>query len=206
MDKQIELLAPAGGREALEAAIYFGADAIYASGKTYGLRAFADNFGINEIADAVNFVHSHGKKMYITLNAIFHECDFEGLEDYIRALADANVDAFIISDPGVLSIAKKTAPEVPIHLSTQANTTNLHSALFWHSQGVERVILSRELSLGEISNMSKNAPDSLELEGFVHGAMCISYSGRCLLSNFFYGQRRQPGRMCTAMPLGIPPL
>ena len=193
MEKQIELLAPAGGREALEAAIYFGADAVYASGKTYGLRAFADNFGIEEIAKAVSFVHSHGKKMYITLNAIFHECDFEGLEDYICALADAHVDAFIISDPGVLSIAKKTASEVPIHLSTQANTTNLHSALFWHNQGVERVILSRELSLGEISNMSKNAPDSLELEGFVHGAMCISYSGRCLLSNFFTGRGGNQG-------------
>ncbi len=193
MDRKIELLAPAGGREALEAAVYFGADAVYAAGKTYGLRAFADNFGIDEIADAVSFVHNHGKKMYITLNAIFHECDFEGLEDYIRALADANVDAFIISDPGVLSLAKKTAPNVPIHLSTQANTTNLASALFWYSQGVERVILSRELSLEEISDMSKNAPDSLELEGFVHGAMCISYSGRCLLSNFFTGRGGNQG-------------
>ncbi len=193
MDRKIELLAPAGGREALEAAVYYGADAVYAAGKTYGLRAFADNFGIEEIADSVKYVHSHGRKMYITLNAIFHECDFEGLEDYILALEKAKVDAFIISDPGVLSIAKKTAPDVPVHLSTQANTTNLHSALFWHSQGVERVILSRELSLEEISNMSKNAPDTLELEGFVHGAMCISYSGRCLLSNFFTGRGGNQG-------------
>ena len=193
MDKRIELLAPAGGKEALEAAIYFGADAVYAAGKTYGLRAFADNFSSDEIADAVKYVHSHGKKMYITLNAIFHECDFEGLEDYIKALAKAGVDAFIISDPGVLSIAKSAAPGVPLHLSTQANTTNLASALFWHKLGVERIILSRELSLEEIANISKNSPDTMELEAFVHGAMCISYSGRCLLSNFFTGRGGNQG-------------
>jgi len=193
MRKTIELLAPAGGRESLEAAIYFGADAVYASGKTYGLRAFADNFSVEEIAEAANFVHSRGKKIYITLNAIFHECDFEGLEEYIAALAQAGVDAFIISDPGVLSIAKRVAPSVPLHLSTQANTTNLSSALFWHSQGVERVILSRELTLDEIAGMRKNAPDTLELEGFVHGAMCISYSGRCLLSNYFTGRGGNQG-------------
>lgn len=193
MHSTIELLAPAGGREALEAAIYFGADAVYASGKTYGLRAFADNFSVDEIASAADFVHSHGKKLYITLNAIFHECDFDGLEEYIAALYGANVDAFIISDPGVLSVAKRIAPQVPIHLSTQANTTNLASALFWHSQGVERVILSRELTLEEIANLHKNAPDTLEIEAFVHGAMCISYSGRCLLSNYFTGRGGNQG-------------
>lgn len=191
--KQIELLAPAGGRESLEAAIYFGADAVYASGKTYGLRAFADNFSIDEIKSAVEYVHQHGKKMYITLNAIFHECDFEGLEEYISALSDAHVDALIISDPGVMCVAKRVAPKIPVHLSTQANTTNGESALFWHSQGVERVILSRELSLQEIENMRKNTPDTLEIEAFVHGAMCISYSGRCLLSNFFTGRGGNQG-------------
>lgn len=193
MAKNIELLAPAGGRESLESAIYFGADAVYASGKTYGLRAFADNFSASEIADAAQFVHNHDKRIYITLNAIFHEGDFDGLEEYIEALADAGVDAFIISDPGVLSIAKRVAPKIPIHLSTQANTTNLHSALFWHKQGVERIILSRELTLDEISSMRKNAPSSLELEAFIHGAMCISYSGRCLLSNYFTGRGGNQG-------------
>lgn len=189
----IELLAPAGGREALEAAIYFGADAVYASGKTYGLRAFADNFSVDGIREAAEYVHAHGKRIYITMNAIFHECDFDGLEDYIAALADAKVDALIISDPGVISVAKRVAPNVPIHLSTQANTTNLESALFWHKQGVERVILSRELSLKEITHMRKNVPESLEIEAFVHGAMCISYSGRCLLSNFFTGRSGNKG-------------
>lgn len=193
MTKEIELLAPAGGREALEAAVYYGADAVYAAGKTYGLRAFADNFSVEEIADAANFVHKHGKKIYITLNAIFHECDFEGLEDYIKALADAKVDALIISDPGVLSVAQRVAPNVAKHLSTQANTTNLESALFWHKQGVERVIVSRELSLKEISHMRQHAPKTMEIEAFVHGAMCISYSGRCLLSNFFTGRGGNQG-------------
>ncbi len=189
----IELLAPAGSRESLEAAIYFGADAVYAAGKTYGLRAFADNFSIEEIKSAMEFVHERKKRMYITLNAIFHEGDLNGLEDYITKLSDAGADAFIISDPGVLSIAKKIAPQIPIHLSTQANTTNSQSALFWHSQGVSRIILSRELSLAEIAKMRENTPDTLELEAFVHGAMCISYSGRCLLSNFFTGRGGNQG-------------
>ncbi len=191
--KQIELLAPAGSRESLEAAIYFGADAVYAAGKTYGLRAFADNFSIEDIKSAAEYVHSFGKRMYIALNAIFHERDFDGLEEYVEELSRAGVDAFIISDPGVLSVAKKAAPNVPIHLSTQANTTNSHSALFWHSQGVERIILSRELSLAEIADIKKAAPKTLELEAFVHGAMCISYSGRCLLSNFFTGRGGNQG-------------
>lgn len=191
--KQVELLAPAGSRESLEAAIYFGADAVYAAGKSYGLRAFADNFSIEDIKSAAEFVHSHGKRIYIALNAIFHESDLEGLEEYITELSRAGVDAFIISDPGVFGIAKKAAPDVPIHLSTQANTTNSGSALFWHSQGAKRIILSRELSLTEISKMRKIVPDTLELEAFVHGAMCISYSGRCLLSNFFTGRGGNQG-------------
>jgi len=189
----IELLAPAGSREALEAAIYYGADAVYAAGKTYGLRAFADNFTESGIKDAADFVHSRGCRLYITLNAIFHEGDFDGLEDYIGALDDANVDALIISDPGVMAVAKEVAPNIPIHLSTQANTTNARSAAFWHSQGAERVILSRELSLKEIRKLRDMTPDSLEIEAFVHGAMCISYSGRCLLSNFFTGRGGNQG-------------
>ena len=189
----IELLAPAGSREALEAAIYFGADAVYAAGKTYGLRAFADNFSESGIKDAAQYVHTRGKRIYITLNAVFHAQDFDGLEDYIAALADAQVDAFIITDPGVMAVARAIAPHIPIHLSTQANTTNAGSAAFWHSQGVQRVILSRELSLEEIRQMRRDTPDGLELEAFVHGAMCISYSGRCLLSNFFTGRGGNQG-------------
>lgn len=193
MVKRPELLAPAGSFEALKSAIYFGADAVYAAGKTYGLRAFADNFDISQIKSAAEYVHRHSRRMYITMNAIFHEGDFDGLEDYIAALSDAKVDALIISDPGVMAVARRVAPDIPIHLSTQANTTNLQSALFWHGQGVERIILSRELSLGEIRSMRKGTPDSLEIEAFVHGAMCISYSGRCLLSNFFTGRGGNQG-------------
>ena len=133
------------------------------------------------------------RRLYITLNAIFHEQDFDGLEDYIRGLSAAHVDALIISDPGVIAVAKAAAPDVPIHLSTQANTTNAKSAAFWHSMGISRVILSRELSLNEIRRMRETTPQSLELEAFVHGAMCISYSGRCLLSNFFTGRGGNQG-------------
>lgn len=189
----IELLAPAGSRQALEAALNFGADAVYAAGKSYGLRAFANNFSPEEISEAASFVHSRGKRIYITLNAVFRESDFAGLEEYIEHLRDAQVDAFIITDPGVLMTARRVAPGVPIHLSTQANTTNTRSASFWHSQGVSRVILARELTLEEISAMRKELPESLELEAFVHGAMCISYSGRCLLSNFYTGRSSNRG-------------
>ncbi len=189
----IELLAPAGSRQALEAAVYFGADAVYAAGKSYGLRAFADNFSPGEIKDAADFVHSRGKHIYIALNAVFRDSDFTGLEEYIEYLRDAGADAFIITDPGVLTAAKRVAPEIPIHLSTQANTTNTRSALFWHNEGVSRIILSRELTLEEISEMRKNTPEALELEAFVHGAMCISYSGRCLLSDFFTGRSANRG-------------
>lgn len=189
----IELLAPAGSRQALEAAVYFGADAVYAAGKSYGLRAFADNFFPEEIRDAASFVHSRGKRIYIALNAVFRDSDFTGLEEYIENLRDARVDAFIITDPGVLVAAGRVAPDIPVHLSTQANTTNTRSALFWLGQGVSRIILSREMTLEEISSMRRNTPESLELEAFVHGAMCISYSGRCLLSNFFTGRSSNRG-------------
>lgn len=189
----IELLAPAGSMRALEAAAYFGADAVYAAGKSYGLRAFANNFNTEELKDAASFLHAKGKRLYIALNAVFRDSDFDGLEGYIEELRDSRVDALIITDPGVLTAAKRVAPELPVHLSTQANTTNTRSALFWHAQGISRIILSRELSLEEISAMKRAAPASLELEAFVHGAMCISYSGRCLLSNFFTGRSGNRG-------------
>ena len=192
------MLAPAGGKESLEAAVYFGADAVYLAGKSYGMRAFADNFSLEEIGPAVQFAHHHGKRVYITLNAVFHQPDFDGLEAYIATLKEAGVDALIISDPGVISMARRIAPNVPIHLSTQANTTNAHSAEFWHRQGVSRVILARELSLQEIADIRKNTPASLEFEAFVHGAMCISYSGRCLMSHVLTG--RDGNRGACAQP------
>ncbi len=189
----MELLAPAGSWESLAAAADFGADAVYAAGKSYGLRAFADNFEPEEIAKAAAHLHARGKKLFITLNAVFHARDFDGLDDYIAALRDANVDALIVSDPGVLALCRRIAPDMPVHLSTQANTTNALSARFWHEQGISRVILSRELSIQEILEIRKNTPDTLELEAFVHGAMCIAYSGRCLLSSFFTGRSGNGG-------------
>lgn len=189
----IELLAPAGGWESLIAAADFGADAVYAAGKSYGLRAFADNFTPDEIAQAAEYLHARGKKLYITLNAVFRARDFDGLENYIASLRDAAVDAFIVTDPGVLTACRRIAPDIPLHLSTQANTTNAMSARFWYEQGVSRVILSRELSLEEIEEIRQNTPPALELEAFVHGAMCIAYSGRCLLSSFFTGRSGNGG-------------
>ncbi len=192
------MLAPAGSLESLMAAADFGADAVYAAGKSYGLRAFADNFTPEGIAEAAELLHARGKKLYITLNAVFHAQDFAGLDDYIAALRDARVDALIVSDPGVLTACRRIAPNIPLHLSTQANTTNAHSARFWHEQGVSRVILSRELSLEEIAEIRGGTPDTLELEAFVHGAMCIAYSGRCLLSSVFTG--RSGNRGACAQP------
>lgn len=188
-----ELLSPAGSREALEAAAYFGADAVYAAGKTYGLRAYANNLSTEEIKDAAAMLHGADKRLYITVNAVFRDSDFTGLEGYLEELRDARVDAFIVSDPGVLCTAKRVAPDIPLHLSTQANATNAKSALFWHETGVSRIILSRELSLEEISFMRRNTPETLQFEAFVHGAMCISYSGRCLLSNFLTGRSGNRG-------------
>ena len=188
-----ELLAPAGSLESLIAAADFGADAVYAAGKSYGLRAFADNFTPEGIAQAAELLHACGKKLYITLNAVFHAQDFAGLDGYVAALRDAQVDALIVSDPGVLTVCRRVAPNVPLHLSTQANTTNAHSARFWHEQGVSRVILSRELPLEEIAEIRAKTPDTLELEAFVHGAMCIAYSGRCLLSSVFTGRSGNSG-------------
>lgn len=189
----IELLAPAGGMESLRAAADFGADAVYAAGKAYGLRAFADNFTPDDMAEGAAYLHSRGKRLFITMNAVFHPGDFHGLKDYISLLAQTGVDAFIVSDPGVLITAKQTAPQIPVHISTQANTTNALTARFWHEQGASRVILARELSLSEIADIRSNTPQELELEAFVHGAMCIAYSGRCLLSNVFTGRSGNGG-------------
>ena len=189
-----ELLAPAGNLEKLKVAFAYGADAVYMAGKRFGLRAFAGNFQKDEIQEAVEYAHSINKKVYVTMNIFAHNEDFKDMDKYMRYLADIGVDAVIISDPGILSLAREIMPNIPIHLSTQANNTNWRSAKFWHEQGVSRIILARELSLREISEIRAKVPDTLELEAFVHGAMCISYSGRCLLSNVFTGRDANRGQ------------
>jgi len=189
---KMELLAGAGNMERLKTAYYFGADAAYIGGKMFGLRAFADNFSMEEIDEALKYSHSLGKKLYVTVNIFAHEEDISGLKGYIGDLSDIGVDALIISDPGVFSVARSVNKDLHIHVSTQANTTNYMSANFWYEQGAKRVILARELSLQEIKHIRDNTPKDLELEAFVHGAMCMAYSGRCLLSSFLEG--RDPNR------------
>ena len=188
-----ELLAPAGNLEKLKMALIYGADAAYIGGEKFGLRAQAGNFTLDEIKSAVEFAHNLDKKIYVTVNIIPHNDDLNGLPDYLLELGRLNVDAIIISDPGVLHIAKKTIPNIDLHLSTQANTTNYVSAAFWHNQGVKRIILARELSLAEIREIVDKTPDTMHFEAFVHGAMCISYSGRCLLSNYMVGRDANRG-------------
>ena len=187
-----ELLAPAGSYAKLKTAFHFGADAAYVGGKNFSLRTFADNFTLEELSSATNFAHSLDKKVYVTANIFAKNADFMALEEYFKALESVGVDAVIISDPGVVYLAKKVAPKLAIHLSTQANTTNKYSVKFWAEQGVSRVILARELSLLEIADIRDFNPDT-ELEAFVHGAMCISYSGRCLLSDYLDGRSSNRG-------------
>ncbi|MBQ8446279.1 MAG: U32 family peptidase C-terminal domain-containing protein [Clostridia bacterium] len=187
-----ELLAPAGSYAKMRTALYFGADAVYVGGKQFSLRAFADNFSVDELRDATAYAHKLGKKIYVTANVFARNADFCVLETYFKTLADVGVDAVIISDPGVVYMAKKVAPSLAIHLSTQANTTNKYAVKFWKEQGVSRVILARELSIKEIAEIHEFVPE-MELETFVHGAMCISYSGRCLLSDYLDGRSSNRG-------------
>ncbi|QXM05985.1 peptidase U32 family protein [Crassaminicella indica] len=182
--KKIELLAPAGDLEKLKIAIIYGADAVYIGGQIFGLRASARNFSLEDMKKGIAFAHERGKKVYVTLNIIPHNEDFKELPEYLKQLQELDIDAVILSDPGTFMYVKEFAPELEVHLSTQANNTNYMSARFWYNQGVKRVILARELSFKEIKEIRENIPESLELEAFVHGAMCISYSGRCLLSNY----------------------
>ena len=189
---QAELLAPAGSYQKLLTAFHFGADAAYVGGKQFSLRTFADNFTMEELSSAVAHAHSLRKKVYVTANVFARNADFPMLQDYFKRLEEIGVDAAIISDPGVVYTAKKVAPKLSIHLSTQANTTNKYAVKFWQEQGVERVILARELSLSEIAEIHNFTPET-ELEAFVHGAMCISYSGRCLLSDYLDGRSSNRG-------------
>lgn len=188
-----ELLMPAGNMEKLKTAILFGADAVYMAGERFGLRASKTSFGEKEMQEAVDYVHSRGKKIYITLNIIAHEEDLQHLESYIYFLRDLNPDALIISDPGILATVRSLAPELEIHLSTQASTCNSASCKFWYQMGVKRIVLARELTLDEIKRIRQEIPEDMELEAFVHGAMCMAYSGRCLLSNRFTGRDANRG-------------
>ena len=195
---KLELLSPAGNMEKLKTAVYFGANAVYFSGKNFGLRAFAGNFTNDEIVEAVSFCHEHDVKAYVTVNIVAHNSDFGGLGEYIKFLYDAGVDAIIVSDIGVIKIARQFAPELDIHVSTQANVTNKFSAQMFVDMGVKRIVLARELSLTEIKEIREYIPQSVELEAFVHGAMCISYSGRCLLSNYLASRDSNKGACVQA--------
>ena len=189
---KVELLAPAGSFEKLKTALYFGADAAYVGGKMFSLRTFADNFTTDELRAAVLLAHTQNKKLYVTANVFARNADFALLKDYFIALQEIGVDGVIISDPGVIYLCKQVAPNLEIHLSTQANTTNKYSVKFWGEQGVSRVVLARELSIKEIAEIHEFCPET-ELEAFVHGAMCISYSGRCLLSDYLDGRSSNRG-------------
>ncbi len=180
--KKPELVAPAGSLDKLKTAIEYGADAVYAGGKDFNLRNSASNFTLDEIGSAVKYVHEKGRKLYITLNIFAHNCHIRKIEQYLKELAEYPVDAVIVADPGVLSLVSEFMPETPTHISTQANCTNTRAADFWYKQGVKRVVLARELSLNEISEVSENS--GCQTEVFVHGAMCLSYSGRCYLSAY----------------------
>ena len=194
---KLELLAPAGNFSKLKTAVYYGADAVYIGGKKFSLRAFSDNFTDDEIVEAVKFAHGKNVKIYVTVNIFAKNSDFEKAAEYFRFLERAKVDAVLITDVGLISLCKKVAPELKIHLSTQANTLNKYAVKFWGELGLERVVLARELSLSEIKEISEFNPET-QLEAFVHGAMCISYSGRCLLSNYFNGRDANRGECVQA--------
>ena len=191
-----ELLVPASSLEVLKIAVIFGADAVYIGGEAFGLRAKAKNFSMEDMKEGIAFAHEHGVKVYVTANILAHNEDLEGVREYFRELKEIKPDALIISDPGVFMIAKEVCPEIERHVSTQANNTNYGTYQFWYHQGAKRVVSARELSLKEIKEIRANIPDDLEIETFIHGAMCISYSGRCLLSNYFTGRDANQGA-CT---------
>lgn len=182
--KKIELLSPAGNLEKLKTAVIYGADAVYIGGEAFSLRAAADNFDRDTMNEGLKFAHDRGRKVYVAVNIFPHNADLKALPEYIKSLYESGVDAILVSDPGVFSIAREAAPDLEIHISTQANNVNYKSAEFWHKLGAKRIVLARELSLREIKEIREHVPDDLELEAFVHGSMCISYSGRCLLSNY----------------------
>ena len=195
MPTNLELLSPAGNLEKLKYAINYGANAVYAAGQSYGLRAKSSNLTLDELREATEFCHSKGTKIYITVNIFAHNRNIEGLEKYLKYLAELKVDALIISDPAIFALAQEHAPNIDIHISTQANVTSWRSVKFWADLGASRIILARELTISEIKEIHEKVPE-VELEMFVHGAMCMSYSGRCLLSSFLNGRDANQG-FCT---------
>ena len=194
--RKTELLIPAGSLDVLKTAVIYGADAVYIGGEAFGLRAKAKNFSNGEIQEGIAFAHERGVKVYITANILAHNQDLAGVEAYFNELKEMNPDALIISDPGVFAIARRVLPQMELHISTQANNTNYGTYRFWHDLGAKRVVSARELSLAEIKEIRANIPEDMEIESFIHGAMCISYSGRCLLSNYFTGRDANQGA-CT---------
>ena len=182
--KKMELLAPAGDLEKLKIAIDYGADAVYFGGEAFGLRAGAGNFTKEEIREGAKYAHERGKKIYMTVNIFAHNEDIRLLPDFLRGIADLEIDAFLVSDPGVIAVFREILPDAVLHLSTQANTTNYMTAKFWYDMGISRIVAAREMSFEELREFRREIPEDMEIEAFVHGAMCISYSGRCLMSNF----------------------
>ena len=191
--KKVELLAPAGNLEKLKIAVEYGADAVYFGGEMFSLRAGAGNMTIEEIKEGVAYAHNRGVRCHLALNVYAHNEDIEPLQAYLKEIKEIPIDAFIVSDPAVMHILKEEIPDAEIHLSTQANMTNYVTAAFWREQGVKRLVMARELTLDEIKEIRSKLPEDTELEAFVHGAMCISYSGRCLLSNFMTGRDANRG-------------
>lgn len=194
--KKPELLIPASSLEVLKTAVIFGADAVYIGGEAFGLRAKAKNFSPDDMREGIAFAHEHGVKVHVTANILAHNYDLEGARAYFQELADMKPDAVIVADPGMVMLAKENCPDIDIHISTQANNTNYMTFRFWYEQGIRRVVCARELSLEEIRQIRRNIPEDMEIESFIHGAMCISYSGRCLLSNYFTGRDANHGA-CT---------
>ena len=191
-----ELLVPASSLEVLKTAVIYGADAVYIGGEAFGLRAKAKNFSMEDMKEGIGFAHARGVKVYVTANILAHNGDLSGVEEYFKELKEIKPDALIISDPGVFTIAKRICPEIEVHISTQANNTNYATYRFWYDLGATRVVAARELSLNEIKEIRNTIPEDMEIEAFIHGAMCISYSGRCLLSNYFTGRDANKGA-CT---------
>lgn len=194
--KKPELMIPASSLEVLKTAVTFGADAVYIGGEVFSLRAKSKNFSMDDMREGIAFAHEHGTKVYVTANILAHNGDLDGIDAYFHELKEIKPDALIISDPGVFQIAKEICPEIDVHISTQANNTNYRTYRFWHGLGARRVVSARELSLKEIKELRANIPEDLEIETFIHGAMCISYSGRCLLSSYFTGRDANQGT-CT---------
>lgn len=194
--RKIELLVPASSLEVLKIAVIFGADAVYIGGEAFGLRAKAKNFSHEDMKEGIAFAHEHGVKVYVTVNILAHNYDLPGVREYLTELKELKPDALIIADPGIYMYAKEICPEIERHISTQANNTNYETYRFWYNLGAKRVVTARELSLAEIKEIREHIPEDMEIETFIHGAMCISYSGRCLLSSYFTGRDANQGA-CT---------